>query len=74
LQQQEKLGKLKLRAPTPPKPKQTLREKYGVPEHLDPILHDAEEAMSLTFSRQLWANAVPGQFHSINFLQFYVEL
>lgn len=67
-QQQEKSGKLKLRAPTPPKPKQTLKEKYGVPAHLDPILNDPEEAMSLTFSRQLWANAVPGLLLSLTCL------
>lgn len=59
-QHQEKMGKLQLRAPTPPKPKQTLKEKYGVSDHLDPILKNPEEAMSLTFSKQLWANAVPG--------------
>jgi hypothetical protein len=62
-QQQEKLGKLKLRAPTPPKPKLTLKERYGIPEHLDRMLKDPEEAMSLTFSKQLWENTVPGEFH-----------
>ena len=59
-QHQEKIGKLKVRAPTPPKPQQTLKEKYGVPAHLDPILKNPEDAMSLTFSKQLWENAVPG--------------
>ena len=49
-----------MRAPTPPKPQQTLKEKYGVPAHLDPILKNPEDAMSLTFSKQLWENAVPG--------------
>lgn len=59
-QHQEKIGKLKLRAPTPPKPELTLKEKYGVPAHLDPILNHPEDAMSLAFSTQLWENAVPG--------------
>jgi hypothetical protein len=59
-EQQEKLGKIKMRAPTPRTPKLSLKEKYGVPEHLDPIMKEPEQAMALTLSRQLWGNAVPG--------------
>ena len=58
--EQEKAGKLAMKPPTPPKAKLSLKDKYGLPAHLEPILKDPESAMALTFSRQLWGNAVPG--------------
>eukprot|EP00892_Ulva_mutabilis_P005848 jgi/Ulvmu1/3635/UM017_0047.1 len=58
--EQERLGKIQLRPPTPAKAKQSLQEKYGLPEHLAPMRKDPETAIALTFSRQLWGNAVPG--------------
>ena len=57
---QEKAGKLLLKPPTPEKPKRSLKEKHGLPAHLEPILQNPENAMSLTMSRQLWGSAVPG--------------
>lgn len=58
--EQEKLGKIQLRPPTPEKAKKSLQEKYGVPSHLEPMQQCPETAIALTFSRQLWGNAVPG--------------
>ena len=59
-QEQEAAGRLQVRPPTPPKPTKSLQEKHGMPAHLPALLADAETAMSLNFSRQLWGNAVPG--------------
>ena len=59
-QEQEAAGRLQVRPPTPPEPKKSLQEKHGLPAHLPALLADAETAMSLNFSRQLWGNAVPG--------------
>jgi hypothetical protein len=49
-----------VRPPTPARKKKSLKEQFGLPGHLATILHDPEVAMALTFSRQLWANTVPG--------------
>jgi hypothetical protein len=59
-QEQERLGKLTIKPPPSPAPMVSLREKHGLPPHLQGVLSDAEAAMVLNFSRQLWGNAVPG--------------
>jgi hypothetical protein len=59
-QEQERSGRLQVQPPPPPPPRTTLRQRYGVPAHLAAVTQDAEAAMSLNFSRQLWGNAVPG--------------
>lgn len=60
LSEQERTGALCVKPPTPPRKKASLKETHGLPSHLARIQSDPEAAMALTFSRQLWANAVPG--------------
>jgi hypothetical protein len=63
--EQVRAGKLEVKPPTPAKPKLSLKERFGLPAYLQPITDDLEAAMALTFSRQLWGNAVPGERNSI---------
>ena len=60
LEEQERAGRLRAKPPMPKAAPPSLKEQHGLPPHLPAMLADAESALAINFSRQLWGNAVPG--------------